>query len=104
MCAQTAPADVEGVREAMASFSTYQVPELKAFLGRCNLRVGGLKPDLVARVDWSLSNGLVSLETAFDYIDELKEDGEQHLFLFRLRNQHHAYREQLRDWATSGSA
>lgn len=86
------------ISEAMASFSDYQIPELKNFLARCNLPVGGNHNDLVDRIKNGLRAGSIPVERAFDYIDELKETGEQHLFLYRLRRSHKHYLQKLQDW------
>ncbi|MHC4477646.1 MAG: hypothetical protein ACYTEL_18530 [Planctomycetota bacterium] len=92
------PPNKNDVREAMASFSRYHNPELREFLLRCNLRVGGLREDREKRIYDHLEDGSVPLERAFDYIDELKETGEQQLFLFRLQKSRRKHLKDLRDW------
>lgn len=87
------------VQEAMASFSRYQVPELQELLRRTNLLVGGVRSDLVMRVEAGLRDGTIPVDTAFDYIDELREDGEQHLLLYRLRRGQQPLLARLADWA-----
>ena len=88
----------DDVKEAMEnSFSRYHVPELRDFLRRCNLPVGGNRDVLVKGIHQNLAQGTVSLERAFDYIDEISENGEQHVFLFRIKRERRSYLDRLKD-------
>jgi len=88
---------IDPVDEATRWFKRLQIPELKEFLRRCGLPVGGNRVNLVDRIEVNLRSSKVDIETAFDYIDEVKEHGEQHLFLFRLKKGQHAHLNRLED-------
>ncbi len=88
------------IEDAMASFTSYHIPELREFLSRSNLTVGGNKDNLEVRIRGHLKDGSVPLERAFDYIDEIGETGEQHIFLFRIKQKRRRYLKELQNWNT----
>jgi hypothetical protein len=90
--------------EAMRCFSGYHVPEIKDFLKRIERSRTGRKAVLLERIrDFLLSDTLapdpVACRAAFDFIDEQKEYGEQHVFLFHLPRDQTAYLRDLSDAA-----
>lgn len=91
------PLPVPSIEEAMAEFREFDVPELKEFLRRNKenvegLKLGGLKVNRLDRIRENLEKRLIPLTAAYDYLDEKREHGRQHLFLFHVRQ---AYRGEL---------
>ncbi|MEK6372342.1 MAG: SAP domain-containing protein [Acidobacteriota bacterium] len=81
------------IADAIAEFKEFDVPELKEFLRRNKeavegLKIGGLKGDLLDRIREYIATDQIPLSTAFDYIDAMRENGRQHLFLFQIREEH----------------
>lgn len=70
--------------EAMRRFTDFNLDEQKEFLKRCGLPVGGMQVNVLQRIEDNLGSEGVPIDTAFDYVDELHENGGQHVFLFRL--------------------
>ncbi len=89
-----------GIEDAMASFSSYHIPELKKLSSRSYLHVGGNKGQLLAEISSRLSDGSIPLERAFDYIDEISETGEQHIFLYKIKQECQGYLHELQNWNT----
>jgi hypothetical protein len=88
---------LDPVDEAMRVFAGLQMPELHRFLRRCGLTVGGTRLQRLHLIAANLRSGGVATDTAFDFLDETRESGEQHLFLFRLGDGHQARLADLRD-------
>lgn len=88
---------LDPVDEAMRGFGALQMPELHEFLKRVGLTVGGTRLQRLQSIADNLRSGAVSTDTAFDYLDERRENGEQHLFLFRLARDESARLAALRD-------
>lgn len=83
--------------EAMRRFTDFNLDEQREFLRRCGLPVGGNQINVLQRIEQNLGPQGVPIETAFDYIDELHENGEQHVFLFHFDRARAAYLRALHE-------
>jgi hypothetical protein len=83
--------------EAMRRMTDFDLEEQKEFLRRCGLPVGGNQIQVLQKIEQNLGPQGVPIDTAFDYIDELHENGGQHLFLFRLDKGRAAYLRTFED-------
>src|SRR3989442_1013896 len=79
------PQEIDVVVE---EFEDYDLPELREFMRQKKQKIGGLRPDLINRLRDVLTRGVVNLDAAYAYIDELREHGRQHLFLFHVQQAH----------------
>jgi hypothetical protein len=90
------------VAEAMIEFDEFSVHELEDFLRRYRdtvegLTVTGLRPDLLKRIKGYLDTEAIPLAGAYDYIDEMREQGRQHIFLLHIQHAHRADLAALRE-------
>ena len=78
----------EQVDEVMDELEELDLPELRDLLRWQDKTVGGLRPEVIGRLRGHLAAGEIKLDDAYDFLDELREHGRQHLFLFQIQHSH----------------
>ena len=86
------------LKQAVAVFDELDVPEIRVFLKtQKRLRKTGLRQDLLTRIANAVESGKIRPETLFGHLDQIKENGDQHIFLFKLRDEHISHLNRLKD-------
>jgi len=97
--------------ETMESLKGYKVPIMQDFISWANQKrdtsfpVGGLREDIIDRIidhtmelnsKFDPTKECFYAEDLLEYVDWLRENGKQHLFLYKISHQHMDYLRELR--------
>ncbi len=91
------------IAETMEALSEYNLPVIQDFIREENERrglripVGGLRPNVIANIENNIDKkeGFPA-EDLLDYVDRLRENGNQHIFLYQINQNHREYLRELR--------
>ncbi len=96
------------LKVVMEEFNRYKVSELQKFLKKVGRHIGGTRNNLLTKIENAFMGAdtqkynIAPEEEFLRYIDKLKENGCQYIFLFRLRRGQRTYLNELRNMKQIG--